>query len=83
LLFSCNGRGSNLFTSSDHDVLAIRQGLSTSGIGGFFGAGEIGPVGGRNHLHGFSASMLVFGALRHQPLLIPDVPCDRTPESTG
>jgi small ligand-binding sensory domain FIST len=64
LLVSCNGRGSNLFTSSDHDVLAIRQGLSTAGIGGFFGAGEIGPVGGRNHLHGFSASMLVFGTPR-------------------
>jgi hypothetical protein len=22
---------------------------------GFFAAGEIGPVGGRNHLHGFTA----------------------------
>jgi small ligand-binding sensory domain FIST len=64
LLFSCNGRGSNLFTSADHDVLAMRQGLSTSGIAGFFASGEIGPVGGRNHLHGFSASVLVFGSPR-------------------
>ncbi|MDQ1487040.1 MAG: hypothetical protein QOJ62_2733, partial [Actinomycetota bacterium] len=64
LLFSCNGRGSNLFTSADHDVLAMRQGLSTSGIAGFFAAGEIGPVGGRNHLHGFTASVLVFGSQR-------------------
>jgi small ligand-binding sensory domain FIST len=64
LLFSCNGRGSNLFTSADHDVLAMRQGLSTTGIAGFFGSGEIGPVGGRNHLHGFSASVLVFGSPR-------------------
>jgi small ligand-binding sensory domain FIST len=83
LLFSCNGRGSNLFTSSDHDVLALRQGLSTSGIGGFFGAGEIGPVGGRNHLHGFSASVLVFGTQRQQQLTIPDVSPDRAGEPTG
>ncbi len=64
LLVSCNGRGSKLFTSSDHDVLAIRQGLSTSGVAGFFAGGEIGPVGGRNHLHGFSAAVLVFGDRR-------------------
>jgi len=66
LLFSCNGRGSNLFTSADHDVLAMRQGLSTSGVAGFFAGGEIGPVGGRNHLHGFSAAVLVFGSARVQ-----------------
>jgi len=66
LLFSCNGRGTNLFTSADHDVLAMRQGLSTSGVAGFFAAGEIGPVGGRNHLHGFSAAVLVFGSQREQ-----------------
>jgi len=64
LLFSCNGRGTNLFTSADHDVLAMRQGLSTSGVAGFFAAGEIGPVGGRNHLHGLSAAVLVFGSQR-------------------
>lgn len=62
LLFSCNGRGAALFPSADHDVLAVRSGLHTSGVAGFFAAGEIGPVGGRNHLHGFTASLLVFGA---------------------
>ena len=67
LLFSCNGRGTNLFTSADHDVLAMRQGLSASGIAGFFAAGEIGPVGGRNHLHGFSAAVLVFGSEAANP----------------
>ena len=30
--------------------------------GGFFCAGEIGPVGGRNFLHGFTATMAVFAA---------------------
>ncbi len=61
LLFSCNGRGRAMFPSADHDVLAVRTGLDTTGVAGFFAAGEIGPVGGRNHLHGFTASILVFG----------------------
>ncbi|HET9257467.1 MAG TPA: FIST N-terminal domain-containing protein [Pseudonocardiaceae bacterium] len=61
LLFSCNGRGRAMFPSADHDVLAVRAGLGTTGVAGFFAAGEIGPVGGRNHLHGFTASILVFG----------------------
>lgn len=61
LLFSCNGRGSGLFPTADHDVRAVRSGLGAAGVGGFFAAGEIGPVGGRNHLHGFTASLLAFG----------------------
>jgi small ligand-binding sensory domain FIST len=62
LLFSCNGRGATMFPSADHDVQAVRAGLDTTGVAGFFAAGEIGPVAGRNHLHGFTASILVFGA---------------------
>ncbi|MBA2472458.1 MAG: histidine kinase [Pseudonocardiales bacterium] len=62
LLFSCNGRGAAMFPSADHDVLAVRAGLDTTGVAGFFAAGEIGPVAGRNYLHGFTASILVFGA---------------------
>ncbi|MGH3773138.1 MAG: FIST signal transduction protein [Pseudonocardiaceae bacterium] len=62
LLFSCNGRGRAMFPSADHDVLAVRAGLGTTGVAGFFAAGEIGPVAGRNHLHSFTASILVFGA---------------------
>ena len=62
LLFSCNGRGQALFASADHDVLAVRRGLGVDGVGGFFAAGEIGPVAGRNHLHGFTASILAFGS---------------------
>jgi small ligand-binding sensory domain FIST len=61
LLFSCNGRGTTLFPSADHDVRAVETGLATQGVAGFFAAGEIGPVGGRNHLHGFTASVLAFG----------------------
>jgi small ligand-binding sensory domain FIST len=62
LLFSCTGRGAGLFGTADHDVRAVRAGLGTAGVAGFFAAGEIGPVGGRNHLHGFTASVLSFAA---------------------
>ncbi len=64
LLFSCNGRGTTLFPSADHDVLAVRRDLGITGVAGFFAAGEIGPVAGRNHLHGFTASILAFGTPR-------------------
>jgi small ligand-binding sensory domain FIST len=67
LLFSCNGRGGHLFGSSlggaDHDVTVVRRELRTDGgVAGFFAGGELGPVGGRNHLHGFTASVLAFSA---------------------
>jgi len=58
-LVTCNGRGGAMFTSSDHDAAIVRDGLGTMAVGGFFAAGEIGPVGGDNHLHGFTAVLLV------------------------
>ncbi|MFC6082361.1 FIST signal transduction protein [Sphaerisporangium aureirubrum] len=60
LLFSCNGRGSAMFGSSDHDALAVQDTLGPIGMAGFFAAGEVGPVAGHNHVHGFSAALLVF-----------------------
>jgi small ligand-binding sensory domain FIST len=64
LLVSCSGRGSRLFSSAGHDVDAVRRSLETTAVAGFFATGEIGPVGGRNHLHGFSAAILAFGESR-------------------
>jgi small ligand-binding sensory domain FIST len=61
LLFTCNGRGSHMFETPDHDATAIEDALGVP-AGGFFCAGEIGPVGGRNFLHGFTATMAVFPA---------------------
>ncbi|MGI9196908.1 MAG: FIST signal transduction protein [Candidatus Nanopelagicales bacterium] len=58
-LVTCNGRGGAMFTTSDHDAGIVRAGLGTSAVAGFFAAGEIGPVGGTNHLHGFTAVVLV------------------------
>jgi small ligand-binding sensory domain FIST len=62
LLFSCNGRGGQMFTAADHDVVVLGEELSVDAVAGFFAAGEIGPVGGRNHMHGLTASVLAFGS---------------------
>lgn len=62
LLFSCNGRGSAMFGTADHDALALRDTLGPIGVAGFFAAGEVGPVAGHNHVHGFTASVLVFSS---------------------
>ena len=59
LLFTCNGRGSHMFEVPDHDASALEDVLGVPAAG-FFCAGEIGPVGGRNFLHGFTATMAVF-----------------------
>jgi small ligand-binding sensory domain FIST len=61
LLFTCNGRGSHMFSVTDHDAAALDDSLGAPAAG-FFCAGEIGPVGGRNFLHGFTATMAVFPA---------------------
>jgi small ligand-binding sensory domain FIST len=61
LVFSCNGRGRAMFGDSEHDVRAVTAGLGARGVAGFMAAGEIGPVGGRNHVHAFSTSMLLVG----------------------
>ena len=61
LLFTCNGRGSHMFDLPDHDASALEDTLGAP-TAGFFCAGEIGPVGGRNFLHGFTATMAVFPA---------------------
>jgi small ligand-binding sensory domain FIST len=62
LLFSCNGRGAALFGTADHDPAVVRSELVASGVAGCFAAGEIGPVGGSNFVHAFTASLLVFGS---------------------
>jgi small ligand-binding sensory domain FIST len=60
LLFSCNGRGQGLFGEPNHDVTAVRRAFGAIPVAGFFAAGELGPVAGRNFVHGFTASMLLF-----------------------
>src|SRR5205823_10375496 len=60
LLFTCNGRGSRLFGVPDHDASVLAEALDGAPAAGFFAAGELGPIGGRNFLHGFTASVALF-----------------------
>jgi small ligand-binding sensory domain FIST len=60
LVFTCNGRGRHLFGVPDHDAGLVEQLLGPIPAAGAFCAGEIGPVGGRNFLHGFTASLALF-----------------------
>ena len=57
LLYSCNGRGLNLFETPHHDAQAINERLGAIPLAGFFCNGEIGPVGNNNFLHGYTASI--------------------------
>jgi small ligand-binding sensory domain FIST len=66
LLFSCNGRGTRMFDQPNHDINVAQSLLPKTPMAGFFAAGEIGPVGGKNFIHGHTAS---FALLR--PATIP------------
>lgn len=60
LVFTCNGRGTRLFDAPHHDARVIGEQCGEIPLAGFFAQGEIGPVGGRNFLHGFTASVALF-----------------------
>jgi small ligand-binding sensory domain FIST len=60
LLFTCNGRGTHLFSEPDHDAGVVAEALGSHALAGFFAAGEIGPVGGRAFVHGYTATLAVF-----------------------
>ena len=59
-LCTCNGRGSHLFGMPHHDAGLIQEQLGKLAITGFFCNGEIGPVGSKNFLHGYTASLGLF-----------------------
>jgi small ligand-binding sensory domain FIST len=60
LLFTCNGRGTHLFAEPHHDARTIRAEVGAVPLAGFFAAGELGPVGGQNFIHGFTAGVVLF-----------------------
>jgi small ligand-binding sensory domain FIST len=60
LVFTCNGRGIGLFGRPHHDAAVVAEALDDPATAGFFAAGEFGPVGGRNFVHGFTASVALF-----------------------
>lgn len=60
LLTVCQGRGRRLFGRPNHDAGWVQKRLGPLPVSGFFGSGEIGPVGGRTFLHGFTACLGLF-----------------------
>lgn len=61
LAFTCNGRGEHLFGRPGHDAELIHELSGSRATAGMFCAGEFGPIRAENHLHGFTASTLLFG----------------------
>ena len=60
LMFSCNGRGKSFFGEPNRDIATLQDALGGAvPAAGFFAAGEIGPVGERNYLHGHTASIAI------------------------
>ena len=57
LLFTCNGRGTRMFDGRDHDAALVGDTFGDVPVAGFFAAGELGPVGGKNFMHAFTASL--------------------------
>jgi small ligand-binding sensory domain FIST len=56
LLFSCKERGKRMFGIPNHDANTFDQYFPNAPLGGFFAAGEFGPVGISSHVHGFTAT---------------------------
>jgi small ligand-binding sensory domain FIST len=55
LLFACLGRGQGLYGQPDGDVSLCHEAFANLPISGVFCNGEIGPIGGSTHLHGYTA----------------------------
>ncbi len=56
LLFTCGGRGQRLFGKPHHDAALFKETFGFMPTAGFFCNGEIGTVGEKAYLHGFTAS---------------------------
>jgi small ligand-binding sensory domain FIST len=64
VLFSCLGRGEDLYGHPNHDSDALREHLGPIPLGGFFCNGEIGPVQGVTYLHGYTSAFGLFRSAR-------------------
>jgi small ligand-binding sensory domain FIST len=69
LLFTCNGRGTHLFDQPHSDATLIQEALGDVPLSGFFAAGELGPIGGENFVHGHTASLFVFRPAEPTPVV--------------
>ncbi len=62
LMFSCVGRGAGLYGASGHDSAQLARACGPLPTGGFFCAGEIGPVQGATFVHGYTTVFGLIGA---------------------
>jgi small ligand-binding sensory domain FIST len=60
LLVSCCGRGQGLYGRPDHDAKMVQRLIGPMPMTGFFANGEIGPIGGKNYIHGYTSSLVIF-----------------------
>jgi small ligand-binding sensory domain FIST len=60
LMFSCFGRGERLFGAPNHDSDLLSRHLGSVPLAGFFCNGEVGPMGDRSCLHGYSTVFALF-----------------------
>ncbi len=60
VLVSCCGRGKAFFGESHHDAKLIQSMKGPLPLTGFFANGEIGPVGQKNFVHGYTSSLVIF-----------------------
>jgi small ligand-binding sensory domain FIST len=63
ILCTCNGRGRTLFGQAHHDAGAVQKHFPNLPVAGFFANGEIGPVGDRNFIHGYTASLALISKI--------------------
>jgi small ligand-binding sensory domain FIST len=68
LVFTCTGRGRQLFGEPDHDATLVSEAVPGAAVAGMFCAGELGPVAGHNFVHGFTASVALVGDPPGRPL---------------
>jgi small ligand-binding sensory domain FIST len=59
ILVSCCGRGRNFYGHPDHDAAAIQGMRGPLPLTGFFANGEIGPIGAKNYVHGYTSSLVI------------------------
>lgn len=63
VMCTCDGRGQALFGEPNHDTSVVRSALGRIPLAGLFCIGEIGPLGSRAVLHGFTSTV---GIIRHR-----------------
>ncbi|MBD2136335.1 FIST C-terminal domain-containing protein [Anabaena sp. FACHB-1237] len=63
LMFTCLGRGTGLYNKANFDSRLFHKYVPDIPISGFFCSGEIGPVGGRTFLHGYTSVFAICRSL--------------------